>query len=169
MLGMRGGAVISLMGLTALVAYSLGRQDAPTGKQTTAIVLSTAPAIEKPVALETASLDAPAVPSPRPPPPTANGSPAPVKPSTQQSDAKRKGEVALAAAAIAAIIVQASRDRYYATGHPCACPEDLMRNGKLCGGSSAYSRPGGAAPLCYPTDVTPAMIETYRKTAVASR
>jgi hypothetical protein len=50
--------------------------------------------------------------------------------------------------------VQASRDRYYATGHPCACPEDLLRNGKPCGGRSAYSRPGGAAPLCYPTDVT---------------
>jgi len=170
MLRMRGGAVITLMGLTALVAYSLGRQDAPTGKQTAAIVLSTAPAIEKPVALVTAPLDAPAAPSPRPspPPPTANGSPAPAKPSTP-SDAKRKGEVALAAAAIAAIIVQASRDRYYATGHPCACPEDLMRNGKVCGGRSAYSRPGGAAPLCYPTEVTPAMNETYRKTAAASR
>jgi hypothetical protein len=168
---MRGGAVITLMGLTALVAYSLGRQDAPTGKQTAAIVLSTAPAIERPVALVTSPLDAPAVPSPRPspPPPTANGSPAPARPSTQQSDAKRKGEVALAAAVIAAIIVQASRDRYYATGHLCACPEDLMRNGKLCGGRSAYSRPGGAAPLCYPTDVTPAMIETYRKNAAASR
>ena len=76
MLGMRGGAVITLMGLTALVAYSLGRQGAPTGKQTAAIVLSTAPAIEKPVALETAPLDAPAVPSPQPstPPPTANSS-----------------------------------------------------------------------------------------------
>jgi hypothetical protein len=44
-----------------------------------------------------------------------------------------------------------------------------MRNGKLCGGRNAYSRPGGAAPLCYPTDVTPAMIEAYRKTAAASR
>ena len=40
MLRMRGGAVITLMGLTALVAYSLGRQDAPTGKQTAAIVPS---------------------------------------------------------------------------------------------------------------------------------
>jgi hypothetical protein len=25
---------------------------------------------------------------------------------------------------------------------------------------SAYSRPGGAAPLCYPRDATPAMIES---------
>jgi hypothetical protein len=38
-----------------------------------------------------------------------------------------------------------------------------MRNGRACGGRSAYSRPGGAAPLCYPTDVTAAMIDAYRK------
>jgi hypothetical protein len=141
----------------------LGRQDAPTGKQSTAIVLSTAS--EKPVALVAAPIDTTAGPT-APSPPAA-------KPSTldkpQQSDAKRKVEVALTAAAIAAMIVQASRDRYYATGHPCACPEDFTRNGQRCGGRSAYSRPGGAAPLCYPTDVTPAMIEAYWKTAAASR
>ena len=37
-----------------------------------------------------------------------------------------------------------SRNAYYATGHPCACPDDLMRNGRRCGGNSAYIRPGGA-------------------------
>jgi hypothetical protein len=36
-----------------------------------------------------------------------------------------------------------------------------MRNGRACGGRSAYSRPGGASPLCYPSDVPAAMIETY--------
>src|SRR5262249_20880105 len=71
----------------------------------------------------------------------------------------RKAETALTAAAIAAIIVQASRDQYHATGHPCACPDDTMRNGRACGGRSAYSRPGGGAPLCYPHDITTAMIE----------
>jgi hypothetical protein len=65
--------------------------------------------------------------------------------------------------AIAAIIVQASRNEYYATGHPCACPNDRARNGSACGARSAYSRPGGAAPLCYPSDVTAAMIESYRQ------
>jgi hypothetical protein len=30
---------------------------------------------------------------------------------------------------IAAAIVKASRDAYYQTGRPCACPEDLARNG----------------------------------------
>jgi hypothetical protein len=164
----RGRAVITLMGLTALAAYSLGRHDAPSGSQPPDLVLSTAPAIEKPVALVTAPSPAVLSPAPTPPPPTANTSPAPApKPSAPQPDAKRKTEVALTAAAIAAIIVQASRDQYYRTGHPCACPEDRTRNGQACGGRSTYSRPGGAAPLCYPGDVTQAMIEEYRRTAGA--
>jgi hypothetical protein len=83
-------------------------------------------------------------------------------------DTKRKVEAGLTAAAIAAIIVQASRDQYHAGGRPCACPDDTARNGSVCGGRSAYSRPGGAAPLCYPSDVTAAMIEKYRAT-LASR
>lgn len=31
----------------------------------------------------------------------------------------------------------------------CDCPYDLMRNGRRCGGRSAYSRPGGRSPTCY--------------------
>ena len=42
---------------------------------------------------------------------------------------------------------------YIKTGHPCACPYSLMRNGRLCEGHSAYSRPGGKHPLCYISDV----------------
>lgn len=45
----------------------------------------------------------------------------------------------------------------------CPCPYNLMRNGRECGGRSAYSRPGGAAPLCYPKDVTDDMVRSYRK------
>src|ERR1700731_264467 len=60
---------------------------------------------------------------------------------------------------IATIIVKASRDAYYGTGHPCACPEDLARNGSRCGKRSAYSRPGGAEPYCYVTDVPREKIE----------
>ena len=63
---------------------------------------------------------------------------------------------------IAAIIVQGSRDAYYRTGRPCACPDDLARNGSRCGGRSAYSRPGGAAPYCYTSDVPKAEIDRYR-------
>ncbi|RWK45425.1 MAG: SH3 domain-containing protein, partial [Mesorhizobium sp.] len=29
----------------------------------------------------------------------------------------------------------------------CDCPYDLMRNGRLCGGRSAYSKPGGRSPV----------------------
>jgi hypothetical protein len=63
---------------------------------------------------------------------------------------------------IAKAIVQGSRQEYYATGHPCACPDDLMHNGRRCGKVSAYVRPGGAEPLCYVSDVTKGMIDTYR-------
>ena len=63
---------------------------------------------------------------------------------------------------IVAQIIQASRAAYYATGHPCACPEDLARNGTRCGGRSAWSCPGGAAPKCYPKDLSPAEINAYR-------
>src|SRR5689334_9679898 len=64
---------------------------------------------------------------------------------------------------IAGKIIQDSRNAYYATGHPCACPEDHARNGSRCGGRSAYSRPGGASPKCYVADVTAAEIAAYRK------
>jgi uncharacterized protein YgiM (DUF1202 family) len=38
------------------------------------------------------------------------------------------------------------RDPYVGT---CDCPYDRMRNGRACGGRSAYSRPGGRSPVCY--------------------
>lgn len=41
---------------------------------------------------------------------------------------------------------EAVRDPYVGT---CDCPYDLMRNGRSCGGRSAYSRPGGRSPVCY--------------------
>jgi len=41
---------------------------------------------------------------------------------------------------------QPVRSAYIGT---CDCPYDLMRNGRLCGGRSAYSRPGGRNPICY--------------------
>jgi hypothetical protein len=67
-------------------------------------------------------------------------------------------------AAIIAAIIGASIASYRAMGKPCACPEDRMRNGNKCGGNNAWSRSGGYEPLCYPTDVTTAMIDDYRAT-----
>jgi hypothetical protein len=150
---MRGGTVFILLGITAAVAYSAGHTGAPAISQPVAV--ATAPTV-KPVAFVPAPAPAPAPSSPTPS--KADSPDKPVRP-----DTKRKIEAALTAAAIAAIIVQASRDQYHAGGRPCACPDDSMRNGRACGGRSAYSRPGGAAPLCYPSDVTAAMIESYRQ------
>ena len=59
-------------------------------------------------------------------------------------------------------IIQESVGAYLATGHPCACPYNQARNGSSCGGRSAYSRPGGAAPLCYPADVTDQMVMQWK-------
>jgi hypothetical protein len=50
----------------------------------------------------------------------------------------------------------------YHQRRPCACPEDPARNGR-CGGRSAWSRPGGAKPRCYPTDVSATEIADYRE------
>jgi hypothetical protein len=44
----------------------------------------------------------------------------------------------------------------------CACPYSVMRNGRARGGRSAYSRPGGYAPICYDRDITPEMLRQYR-------
>jgi hypothetical protein len=67
-------------------------------------------------------------------------------------------------AQIAGKIIHDSRNAYYATGHPCACPYDRARNGSSCGRRSAYSRPGGAEPKCYPKDISKSEIEAYRQT-----
>ncbi len=45
----------------------------------------------------------------------------------------------------------------------CACPYDTDRAGRSCGRRSAYSRPGGASPLCYERDITPDMIARANK------
>lgn len=51
----------------------------------------------------------------------------------------------------------------------CPCPYNRARNGSQCGKRSAYSRPGGAAPLCYPSDVTNEMVRAYRQRHSASQ
>lgn len=45
----------------------------------------------------------------------------------------------------------------------CPCPYSTARNGSRCGRRSAYSREGGAAPLCYPKDVTDEMVQAWRE------
>jgi len=44
----------------------------------------------------------------------------------------------------------------------CPCPYNTASNGSRCGRRSAYTKPGGYAPLCYDTDITSQMIKQYR-------
>ncbi len=69
---------------------------------------------------------------------------------------------ALSDAQVRQAIIQQSVAAYHATGKPCACPYDQMRNGTSCGSRSAYSKPGGASPLCFPGDVSDAMVRQWR-------
>lgn len=45
----------------------------------------------------------------------------------------------------------------------CPCPYSTDRAGRSCGRRSAYSRPGGYAPLCYPNDVGRAEVDAWRR------
>ncbi|WP_336955330.1 hypothetical protein [Acinetobacter johnsonii] len=44
----------------------------------------------------------------------------------------------------------------------CPCPYNTARNGSRCGKRSAYNRVGGAAPLCYPEDVSDRMVKEFK-------
>ncbi len=56
-------------------------------------------------------------------------------------------------------IIQESIARYRGS---CPCPYSRDRAGRQCA-RSAYSKPGGASPLCYSKDVTQKMVEEYKK------
>jgi hypothetical protein len=138
---MRGGAVLVLFGLTAIGAYSVGHQSAPVSNAPVSAMITSPSALAQPGALSGPVVQAPAA---VPTVPSSSSGPAyvtkaglPDKPAGPET--KRKAEAGLTPAAIAAIIVQTSRDQYHATGRPCACPDDTMRNGRACGGRSAYS------------------------------
>lgn len=45
----------------------------------------------------------------------------------------------------------------------CPFPYNTARNGSRCGGRSAYSRAGGASPLCYAEDVSQAAVDAHRR------
>mgnify|MGYP006086426921 CR=1 FL=1 len=51
------------------------------------------------------------------------------------------------------------------TSYPgnCPCPYNTARNGSRCGRRSAYSRAGGYAPLCFPSDVSKGDVQSYRQ------
>jgi hypothetical protein len=57
-------------------------------------------------------------------------------------------------------VIQESIASYPGT---CPCPYNADRRGHACGRRSAYSRPGGYAPICYASQVTPEMVTEYRR------
>ncbi len=72
------------------------------------------------------------------------------------------GTVSAAAATDAQIRAAIIRQSLASYPGNCPCPYNVDRAGRACGRRSAYSRPGGYAPICYDTDVTPAMIRAWR-------
>lgn len=57
-------------------------------------------------------------------------------------------------------IVQESISTY---NGPCPCPYNTMRNGANCGNRSAYSKPGGASPICYKKDIGDETVRAWRR------
>jgi hypothetical protein len=45
----------------------------------------------------------------------------------------------------------------------CPCPYNRDRNGSSCGGRRAWSRAGGASPICYPNEISKAQVESWRR------
>lgn len=43
----------------------------------------------------------------------------------------------------------------------CPCPFNRAKNGSKCGKRSAWSRPGGASPICYESDISNQMLENF--------
>lgn len=43
----------------------------------------------------------------------------------------------------------------------CPCPYSIAADNSVCGGRSAYSRPGGEDPICYVSEVTVDDIAAY--------
>lgn len=44
----------------------------------------------------------------------------------------------------------------------CPCPYNHASNGSKCGKRSAWSKPGGYAPICYKNEVSKEMVDEWR-------
>jgi SH3-like domain-containing protein len=111
------------------------------------------PSASRPSAQERAALAAPATKaSPPSAPPIAHDKVPPGETSTDRQKMSPEDIIRL--------LMKASM-----AGYPgnCACPDYSAKNGSRCGRRSAYCRPGGWRPLCYPSDVTPQMIKAFRE------
>lgn len=84
------------------------------------------------------------------------------KPALKQASVPKKTKkktAGLSTSRIKKILIK--RSHAYYSGN-CPCPYNRTSRGYKCGKRSAYSRPGGASPLCYPSDVSAQMVAEYR-------
>ncbi len=87
----------------------------------------------------------------------STGSAEVVAPAKQLADGGARKR--LSDAQIKKVLIEASISEYDGN---CPCPYSRARNGSRCGKRSAYSREGGAAPLCFAEDVSAPMVQAYR-------
>jgi hypothetical protein len=170
---MRLGGLVLLLA-TAAGAYALGAASRDSTPHPAVPVAALTPSIQQPTTpparqVKTTSRPEVARPANQPlrlVPQSVSTAPTTLEPAqlTETRHPKIDTKAVLTAAAVAALIVTASRNAYYSSGRPCACPDDRMRNGRRCGSRSAYSRPGGAAPKCFASDITAEMVQDYRNT-----
>lgn len=59
-------------------------------------------------------------------------------------------------------IIRDSRRAYEESGGVCGCPYNRDRSDERCGVASLYASRAAESPLCYPSDVTEAMLDEHR-------
>lgn len=66
-------------------------------------------------------------------------------------------------------IINKSISSYLSSVGVCPCPYSKDRIGRLCEKRSAWSRPGGNTPICYISDVTKDMVQSYREKLIKKK
>ena len=65
-------------------------------------------------------------------------------------------------AEIKKILIEQSISDYFVYQGNCPCPYNFDVAGRRCGERSAHTKPGGASPLCYESDVSDWMVKQYK-------
>ena len=65
-------------------------------------------------------------------------------------------------AEIKKILISQSISDYFVYRGNCPCPYNYDIAGRRCGARSAHTKPGGASPLCYESDVSDWMVKQYK-------
>ena len=95
----------------------------------------------------------------RKPPRSAATKPSRIVIQAESTGAERPSKHGRTSAEIRSILIQQSIARYRGS---CPCPYNLDRAGRRCGRRSAYSRAGGASPLCYESDISTRTVSDFR-------